>query len=601
MKFPYGISDFRSIIFENYFYCDRTDKIPYLEQSKYQLFIRPRRFGKSLLLSMLDNYYDVGSKDEFESIFGKLAIGADPTSLRNSYFILRFDFSCVDPSGTADDIKESFYTHINDCIIEFKLRYEEFNLPEIKIIDHNALSSIQSLVRAVSKAKCPIYLLVDEYDNFANEVMMRVRTEEDKYTALVHEEGPLKTLFKVLKSATSSSAIDRMFITGVSPVVMSDITSGYNIAKNIYFAPQFNELCGFRQDELEAVIMLIVKKCGYGNNKAAEALDLAKKYYNGYVFAFSTPATPKGPARESERVYNPTLIIYFLEEFYQTCGFPREMLDANLAVDDAKLDYVANLPRGQQLLLDLSQKDYEVVISAISKRFGIREMLSDKSRDNAFLISFLYYFGVLTLSGETDDLEVILRVPNLVMQKLYVERIQRMLLPEPDDRDNGKWAAKQVYKGNIGPLCDFVEKCYFRVFDNRDYITANELTVKTAFLTLLYNDIIYIMDSEQEVDRRYADLTMIIRPDKRHGAVFDVLIEFKFVSLKSAGLSGDEAKKMSVADLAAMPVIAEQMADGVKQVKEYGRRLERKYKDLRLKKFVVVALGFERLCFEAVG
>jgi len=131
------------------------------------------------------------------------------------------------------------------------------------------------------------------------------------------------------------------------------------------------------------------------------------------------------------------------------------------------------------------------------------------------------------------------------MQKLYVERIQRMLLPEPDDRDNGKWAAKQVYKGDIEPLCDFVENRYFRVFDNRDYITANELTVKTAFLTLLYNDIIYIMDSEQELERRYADLTMIIRPDKRHGAVFDVLIEFKFVSLKEAGLSGDEARKLS--------------------------------------------------------
>jgi hypothetical protein len=286
-----------------------------------------------------------------------------------------------------------------------------------------------------------------------------------------------------------------MFITGVSPVVMSDITSGYNIAKNIYFAQQFNDLCGLRQDEIESVIALIVENCGYGNEKAAEALDLAKTYYNGYMFAFSSPATPKQAAWRPERVYNPTLIIYFLEEFYQTCGFPREMLDVNLAVDDAKLEYVANLPRGQQLLLELTQRDYQVVISAISKRFGIRDMLSDSSRDNAFLVSFLYFTGVLTLSGETDDLKVVLRVPNLVMQKLYVERIQRMLLPEPDDRDNGKWAAEQVYKGDIVPLCDFVENRYFRVFDNRDYITANELTVKTAFLTLLYNDIIYIMDS----------------------------------------------------------------------------------------------------------
>ena len=598
MKFPYGISDFRKIILENFFYCDRTDKIPLLEQSQYQLFIRPRRFGKSLLLSMLENYYDVRREDEFERIFGHLAIGKEPTELRNSYFILRFDFSCVDPSGTADDIKKSFYNHINSRIVNFQNRYKDFALLDIHVDD--ALSSIESLVGAVAEAEYPIYLLIDEYDNFANEVMMRVRTEAEKYTVLVHEEGPLKTLFKVLKSVTSSSAIDRMFITGVSPVVMSDITSGYNIAKNIYLDLEFNDMCGFRREELESAIYQIANTCGYGEDKIVEALELAKTYYNGYVFAFTRPASPLAPAREAEHVYNPTLSIYFLEHFQQTCGFPRKMLDTNLAVDDAKLEYVANLPRGQQLLLDLMQKNRKVVIAELADRFGIRDMLSDNSRDNAFLVSFLYYSGVLTLSGETDDLEIILRVPNLVMQKLYIERIQRMLLPDPDDRDSGKWAAKQVYKGDMQPLCDFVEQRYFKVFDNRDYITANELTVKTAFLTLLYNDIIYIMDSEQEVDRRYADLTMIIRPDKRYGAIFDVLIEFKFVSLKTAGVSGEEAKKMSAADLAEMPVIAEQMADGIIQVKEYGLRLERKYKNLRLKKFVVVALGFERLCFEAV-
>ncbi len=141
-------------------------------------------------------------------------------------------------------------------------------------------------------------------------------------------------------------------------------------------------------------------------------------------------------------------------------GFPRNMLDSNLAVDSAKLEFVANLPKGQKLLLDLMEKNREVVISEMADRFGIQEILSDNSKDNAFLASFLYYSGVLTLKGETDDLEVILRVPNLVMQKLYIEQIQRMLLPEPDDRDNGKWAAKQVYQDDMQPLCAFVEQHY---------------------------------------------------------------------------------------------------------------------------------------------
>ncbi|MBL4901531.1 MAG: AAA family ATPase [Desulfocapsa sp.] len=575
MKFPYGISDFRSIILEDYFYCDRTDKIPLLEQAKYQLFIRPRRFGKSLLLSMLDNYYDILRKDEFEKLFGGCAIGDKPTSLRNSYFILRFDFSCVDPTGTVAEVRQSFCSHINNCIIRFKLHYEEFDLVGIDVHEHDALSSMQSLLNVVSKKEYPVYLLIDEYDNFANAVMMGVRTEEARYTVLVHEEGSLKTLFKVLKSATASSAIDRMFITGVSPVVMSDITSGFNIAENIYLEAEFNDLCGFLFEELETVVAQIASDCDAGQGKVVEALGLLKTYYNGYNFSFALPETPRSPAKIPMQVYNPTLSLYFLKQFQKTCSFPRNMLDSNLAVDSAKLEFVANLPKGQKLLLDLMEKDREVVISEMADRFGIQEMLSDNSRDNAFLASFLYYSGVLTLQGETDDLEVVLRVPNLVMKKLYIERIQ--------------------------PLCDFVEQKYFKVFDNRDYITANELTVKTAFLTLLYNDLIYLMDSETENDRRYADLTMIIRPDKRHGAVFDILIEFKFVSLSAVGLSGVEAKKLFVADLYQLPDMVEQLENGVKQVKEYGHQLEQKYSNLRLKKFVVVALGFDRLCFEAVG
>jgi len=280
------------------------------------------------------------------------------------------------------------------------------------------------------------------------------------------------------------------------------------------------------------------------------------------------------------------------------CGYPREMLDDNLATDESKLEYIAQLSKGRDLLIDLTQKAHETVVSKISKRFGIKEMLSDNSKDNTFLVSFLYYFGVLTLAGETDDLKVKLKVPNMVIRSLYVERVQQMLLPDPGTRDDGKLAAEKVYqKGDIKPLCDFVENRYFTVFKNRDYRWANELTLKTAFLTLLYNDIIYIMDSEIEIDRRYADLTMIIRPDKRYGKVFDVLIEFKFVKLKDVGMNADQAKKLSANELCLVPEIAKQIKNGEKQAQEYGNKLEKKYGNLRLQKFVVAALGFERVCF----
>jgi hypothetical protein len=540
---------------------------------------------------MLENYYDVAKKEAFDSIFGNLKIGKNPTSLHNSYFILKFDFSCVDPTGSAKDVKQALFNHINGCIEGFYAfyRHHGYDLSPIKVKDEDALYSLKSLVSSVRMTQYPVYLLIDEYDNFANTVMMGVQSDDIRYKALVHDEGPLRTFFKAVKASTSGSMFDRVFITGVSPVVMSDMTSGYNIAENIYFEPEFNDLCGFRQHEIEDVIKKIVYSCGFEEKKIQEAVDLMQTYYNGYRFSHAI----------DEYVYNPTLCLYFLKQFEKSCKYPREMLDDNLAVDESKLEYIAQTPKGRDLLMKLMDNNCQVGASRISKRFGISEMLTDKSRDNTFLVSFLYYFGVLTLAEDLEDLTLVLKVPNLVMKSLYVDRLQKMLLPEPGERDDGKDAAELVYqKGNIEPLCAFMEDRYFKVFHNRDYRWANELTLKTAFLTLLYNDIIYIMDSEAEIDRRYADLTMIIRPDKRYGKVYDVLIEFKFVKFKDAGISADKVKKLSRDDLTQLPEISKQLQAGEKQVNEYGKKLEQKYQNLRLQKFVVVALGFERLCFK---
>ena len=591
IKFPYGMTDFRQIVTQGYFYCDRTQAIPSLEQAQSQLFIRPRRFGKSLILSMLENYYDIARKDGFNAIFGHLAIGQHPTPLRNSYFILRLDFSCVDPTGKSDDVKKSLYDHINGCILDFSQTYRTkgFDLSDITTDRTNALFSIQSLISSTKAFGIPVFLLIDEYDNFANTVMMLPTLDSrDRYTALVHDEGVLRTFFKMVKSSTGGVMFDRVFITGVSPVVLSDITSGYNIAEDIFFEPEFGDLCGFREQEVEKALSDIAAGCGLREEKASEALEMMRTYYNGYNFV------PSGHVV----VYNPTLCLYFFKQFQKRCAYPRKMLDANLAVDDSKLAYVAGIPGGRELIISLMQKGSEVTVSDIEDRFGLSEMLSDHSKDKTFIASFLYYFGVLTLTGETEKLQLILKVPNLVIHSLYVERVQRMMLPDPVIRDRGKLAAEKVYQeGDIEPVCAFVQDYLFGVFKNRDYAQANELTVKTAFLALLYNDILYIMDSEPELKRRYADLTMIIRPDMRHGKIFDVLIEFKFLSLKQLSLSGETILSMSLDESHALPLVRQAMDEGRTQVMDYGRRLADRYRNLRLKKFVVTALGFERICF----
>ena len=587
MKFPYGICDFKAIIANDYFYCDRTDRIPLLERGKYLLFLRPRRFGKSLLLSTLFNYYDVAKKDEFDTLFGHLKIGKHPTPLHNRYFVLQWDFSCVESYGDVGQIRRSLHNHINVCIEGFLKYYQDYDIRGIEINPDDAVSSLGSLVNSVRMTGRPVYLLIDEYDNFANEVMMGVRREKQAiYEGLVYEEGPLRTIFKAVKSSTKESLFDRIFITGVSPVVMSDITSGYNIAENIYLNPDFNDLCGFTHAEIETAVGDAVADCRLKEENISEALDMMRTYYNGYKFAPDA----------DDVVYNPTLAVYFLKAFCETCKYPRKMLDTNLAMDAGKLEYISQIPEGGQVILNLMRESHRTMTAELADRFGIREMLTDESKDHTFMVSFLYYFGVLTMEGDTPLGKIALKVPNLVVRRLYAEKVRRMLLPSPAERDDGILAAEQLYqKGDMRPLCEFVEQRYFKVFHNRDYIWANELTVKTAFLTLLYNDILYIMDSESETDRRYADLTMIIRPDMRKYEILDILIEFKFVKLKEAGLSGEQARKLTTEELRALPQMTAEMADATAQVKEYGEVLEKRYGNLRLRKYAAVSLGFERI------
>jgi len=593
MQFPYGITDFKKIATGGYFYCDRTDRIPLLERGQSQLFIRPRRFGKSLLLSMLEHYYDVARKEEFEDIFGHLAIGKEPTPLRNSFLVLRWDFSCVDANGTPDQIRKSLHNHINARIGRFATQYANagFDTGTLAIDWSDALVTMESMFSMTMTLGLPVYLLIDEYDNFANTVMMQDGDSRERYGELVHDQGILKTLFKAIKASTSGTGFDRVFITGVSPVVLSDVTSGYNIAENIYFERPFNDLCGFGEAEVKQALVGLMKECGLDEGMTEQGMELARSYYDGYRFC-------RGNV---ENVYNPTLCLYFFKQFQTECEFPRKMLDANLAVDQSKLKYLAAIPQGHEVLGALMQWGHELVVNDLHDRFGLDEMLNSSLHNQEFMLSFLYYFGVLTLAGEDALGELMLKVPNLVMQSLFVERVQLMLLPDPVERDAGQHAAKRLYQhGDIAPLCGFVQDTLFQIFRNRDYRWANELTLKTAFLSLLYNDILYIMDSEPEIGRGYADMTMIIRPDMRRFDIFDVLLEFKFLTLGDLGLSGEQARELTDDQARQFPPVVRALAEGTAQAERYRDDLKRKYGRLRLTSFVVVAIGFERLVWDRV-
>lgn len=591
MKFPYGIANYYKIITENYFYVDRTDKIRSIEETGSQLlFLRPRRFGKSMLLSMLENYYDLAKADEFEKLFGHLAIGKDPTDRHNQYFVMKWDFSAVNPQGDVEKIQQSMYNHINSRIKECATYYQDYLTNEVEIFPTDALASLQSLLTAIRQTPYRLYLLIDEYDNFANEIMMGSRRiDQERYKALLYGEGCLKTVFKSVKSATSGNGLDRVFITGISPIVLSDITSGYNVAKNVYLNSKLNELCGFWEAEIKEALSTIVKNCNLPDSRADDALTMIRTFYNGYRFSYDT----------HNLIYNPTLALYFLDQFQESCKYPRKILDSNLTMDRGKIEYISRLPNGEQVILTALDRSNPLIIAELADRFGVEDMLY-ATKDTTFMASLLYFFGMLTLNGTTPMGELIVEIPNLVARQLYVEHLQEMLLPDVN-KDEVLRVTRTFYgTGDMQPLCQFIEQ-RFSVFDNRDYRWSDEFSVKMAFLVMLFNDTFYIMDSETELDRNYADLTMIIRPDMRKYQLLDHLIEFKYIGLKKLGMSGDEVGQMSNSDLLALPEVQEKFADAKIQLDDYRKVLEDKYGDkLRLHCYSVVSLGFERLVWVEV-
>jgi hypothetical protein len=383
--------------------------------------------------------------------------------------------------------------------------------------------------------------------------------------------------------------VDRIFITGVSPVAMSDITSSFNIAENLYLQPDFSALCGFTSAEVKAAARQVANSCGADEEQLEEALETMRIFYDGYRFD-----------PEAERLYNPTLVLYFLKHWQRYCRYPRHLLDSNLAMDRHKLSYIAHLPHGQPLVLK-ALEDKPILVLELSDRFGVRDMIH-LGEDTTAIASLLYYLGILTLEGEARTGELVLTIPNLVIRGLYAEQIRDLLLPQRGIHEVAQQAARVLYRdANPAPLCEFVEQHVFPVFSNRDYYQANELTVKTAFLSLLFNDILYVMDSEPELERSYADLTMIIRSDMRRFEILDILLEFKFLKLAELGLSGEAVRQKSRAELMALPQVQAKLAEAKAQLAKYRPILEAKYGDkLRLHSFAIVSLGFEKLVWQEV-
>nr|VFJ58102.1 MAG: Predicted AAA-ATPase [Candidatus Kentron sp. FW] len=590
-RFPYGLADFQKIREENYFYVDRTDRISLVEEAGDQLlFLRPRRFGKSLWLSVLENYYDLARADKFDQLFGGLRIGQNPTPKHNRYFVLRLDFSEVDPNGDTEAITASLHRHINSRIYGFNLYYRNHLPQPVERDMADGFSSLQNLIDVVATTGHKLYLLIDEYDNFANEVMASQMRGQDRYRELVGGEGIIKTFFKIVKASAGGRGLDRVFITGVSPVVLSDITSGYNVVKDITGIDEYHDLCGFTGEELDNILTRVLEGCPEewrGPERCSEVLAMLQTFYNGYRF---------GTEEHYPLLYNPTLVLYFFDFFSRYCRYPDKMLDSNLAMDRNRIRFVAGLPHGETVVDQALNIEQALTVPELADNFGIDALLKDE-QGPTFLISLLYYLGVLTRVGRDPFGKLQFTIPNLVVRKLYVERMRDGFLSTFEHIKTRDEVSETFYTtGELEPLCDFVEARLLKVFDNRDLRWSNELVVKTLFLVALFNDAAYIMDSETAIDRGYGDLSLIIRPDMRKYQLLDHLLEFKHLRWEELGAKNTKMRDMTQEELRELPPVARKLAEAEEKLAGYREILERVYGErLRLHTHALVCIGLERL------
>ncbi|MEM7535083.1 MAG: AAA family ATPase, partial [Chloroflexota bacterium] len=534
----------------------------------------------------------------------------------------------------AEKIEQSLHEYVNACIKIFLMRYEKLINRKVEIVPHNALLSVKSLVSVMDLSPHKLYLFIDEYDNFANEVFMqpidklndpewlqKSVAQQQKYNRLVTGESLFKTLLKAVKTAASGIGLDRVFMTGVSPTVLNDATSGPNTFKDVTWRYNLNDLCGFNEAEVEWMLGEVIRTCEFAESKtlSQEMLKQMRTFYDGSRFATQMPHKR---TEEIPRVYNPTLTFYFLEEFQDMCTYPEEMLDSNLASDRNKLEYLTAHQQGRKLLLDalhedshpltladIDDEDIEelVTVSTLRRRFGMKELSKDNHQRES-MATLLTYLGVLTVSGKTPGGSIRLTIPNLVIRQLYAERALQMMSKEDTTLLTQAMTASEILfeRANLQPLCTFIEQHLLAVFDNRDYREFDELTLKTIFISMLYYKNIYIMDSEPAIIQQYGDLLMMLRPGMRDMGLYDFLFEFKFLKLKQvivdgAPLKGAEVAGKSMAELLAIESIKDEMESAKKQLRQYRQGLQHKYgAALKLRTFAVVGVGLKRVIWEPV-
>ncbi|MEI6287381.1 MAG: AAA family ATPase [Bacillota bacterium] len=507
-RFPYGETNFELIRTEQSVFVDKTKYITELEQQpKFQFFIRPRRFGKTLWLSVLENYYDINKADKFAALFGDLYIGKQPTVLKNSFMVLRLNFSGIATDKGKEVIVDDFDGAVQDGANDFFERYTDGLRP-------GRLPAIRTLRACIDLARSndkKIYLIIDEYDNFANELI--ASDDKEMYYELISGEGYVKSFYKAIKDGTSSS-IERLFMTGVSPVMLDDLTSGFNITANLTLEPQLNAMLGLTDAEVEELAREVCPP----DMKLTKLQEDLRTYFNGYKF--SSLAT--------ERVYNTNMAIYFLEAVRKNGRYPQYILDRNVVTDYRKTEMLARKFDAYESLQLIASGG--TVRTRLVDRFDLHTIF--ENTENYW--SLLYYLGLLTIHTAGPG-SVVLGIPNYAIKSLFWENFGERLRGETKILRTDIIAPaleKMRLDGDAGEFIAVFGKMLVQMLSFRDLIQLDEKHIKMALLAVLYGGD-FLVDSERELGNGYADILLQENPAYPGSANYEWIIELKYLKKKT--------------------------------------------------------------------
>ena len=526
-RLPYGINDFEAVIEQNQYYVDKTMYLPLLENQPSNIFfIRPRRFGKSIFLSMLHAYYDCSKKEKFQTLFGDLWVGKHPTPLQGKYQILHLDFSYV--GGSIEKLEENFDMYLRVKLDGFMRIYQEFYLTDFKekfFKSDSATEKLALLQDETATKGIPLYLIIDEYDNFTNTVLNE--QGEKVYWAITHADGFYRDVFKKFKGM-----FERIFITGVSPVTLDDVTSGFNIGWHISTKPEFNQMLGFSQEEVHKMFAYYKEVGGIPATSDIEAMiDEMKPWYDNYCFS-------KKALETQSKVFNCDMVIYYLRNYMDYGQAPDQMIDPNTKTDYNKMKKL--------LQLDKLDGDRKGVIRTIAETGQIVTTLEEtfpasRLTNPQTFTSLLFYYGMLTIKDTFGDM-LILGIPNNNVRKQYYGYLLEQYQEEKfvDLTQMKILFTYMALEGKWHEALEAMAKAYEDVSSVRDGIES-ERNLQGFFMAYLNLNNYYYTAPELELNHGYCDFFLL--PNLTHYATkHSYILELKVLSKKDYEAKPEDGK-----------------------------------------------------------